>query len=53
MKQERESSRIKGIINRAVEEDGSIHIVHKDAQTIDDFSLNVVKTDAYKTMTNN
>ncbi|QOR64656.1 hypothetical protein IM538_12330 [Cytobacillus suaedae] len=36
-----------------IEPDGSMHVVHKDNEATDDFLLKMVKTDAFKTMTNN
>lgn len=36
-----------------IEQDGSMHVVHKDNEATDDFLLKMVKTEAYKTMTNN
>jgi hypothetical protein len=36
-----------------IEADGSMHVVHKDNEATDDFIIKMVKTGAFKTMTNN
>ncbi|WP_180955578.1 MULTISPECIES: hypothetical protein [Bacillus] len=40
------------VTNSAKLDDGSLHIVHRDGEATDDFLLKVVKTGAYRTMTN-